>query len=206
MGQPNVDPLPAQSSGAQKATLLPPTTGLTSRFLDMFRSGSSYSSPSVFSALPGIQRSKSSTGHRASRPFLVPESIHPRPHSSGSTALESPLTTNTSSVWDKALEIAGKKLIENNLPLFDLTNLTSQSAEENIGAIVKGLNNLLESDKQKYWSYTWLGKKVIVMERLREILKIVDKYSKVVDIAVQSYPQVAALVWACVRAIIQVCV
>ena len=40
--------------------------------------------------------------------------------------------------------------------------------------------------------------------RLGKILKIVDNYSKVVDTAVQSNPQVSALVWAGVRAIIQV--
>ena len=58
----------------------------------------------------------------------------------------------------------------------------------------------------KRWSYTWRGKKVIVVERLGKILKSVEKYSKVVDIAVQSNPQVTALVWAAVWAIMRVCI
>ena len=37
-----------------------------------------------------------------------------------------------------------------------------------------------------------------------KILKRVEKYSKVVDTAVQSNPQVSALVWAGIRAIMQV--
>ena len=40
--------------------------------------------------------------------------------------------------------------------------------------------------------------------RLGKILKIVDNYSTVVGTAVQSNPQVSALVWAGLRAIIQV--
>ncbi|RPB17929.1 hypothetical protein L211DRAFT_431834, partial [Terfezia boudieri ATCC MYA-4762] len=60
-------------------------------------------------------------------------------------------------VWAKALELAEKKLNKNNLPPFNLTNLTSQSAEENIEAVVKALNAVQEDDKKKRWSYTWRG-------------------------------------------------
>ena len=70
--------------------------------------------------------------------------------------------------------------------------------------VVKKLATLQEENKEKQWSYNWRGKEVKVMERLGKILKIVDNYSKVVDTAVQSNPQVTALVWAGVRAIIQV--
>ena len=42
------------------------------------------------------------------------------------------------------------------------------------------------------------------MERFGKVLKIVDNYSKVVDISVQSNPKVSALVWGGVWAIIQV--
>jgi len=82
-------------------------------------------------------------------------------------------------------------------------NLTSQSAEENIEAVVKALNIAQEDDKKKRWGYTWRGKEVIVVERLGKILKSVEKYSRIVDIAVQSNPQVSALVWAGVWAIMQ---
>ena len=42
------------------------------------------------------------------------------------------------------------------------------------------------------------------MERLGKILRSVEKYSKVVDTAIQTSPQVSALVWAGVWAIMRV--
>ena len=113
-------------------------------------------------------------------------------------------TPDPDMVWAKALDIAKKKLSDNNLPPLDLTNLTSQSTEENIEAVVKALNTAQEGDKKERWSYTWRGKEVIVVERLGKILKSVEKYTKVVDNTIQSNPQVSALVWAGVWAIMRV--
>ena len=112
----------------------------------------------------------------------------------------------SSVVWAKALKIAEKKLSDNNLPFLDPTNLTSQSAGENIRAVVEALDTLQKDEKKKQWSYTWCGKKIMIVEHLAKILKTVAPYSKVVDTAVQSNPQVAALVWAGVWAIMRVCI
>ena len=109
-------------------------------------------------------------------------------------------------VWGKTLEIAKKKLSDKNLPLLDLTTLTSHSAEKNIAAVVKALNAIQEDDKKNRWSYTWCGKEVIIVEHLGKILKTVEKYSKVIDTTIQSNPEVTALVWGAVRAIMQVCI
>ena len=114
------------------------------------------------------------------------------------------VSSHSSTVWAKTLEITKKKLIDNGLPPLDLTNFTSQSAEENMQAFVKALNTLQKDEKKKGWSYTWKGKKVLVMEHLGKILKSMEKYSKVVDIAIQSNPQVSALVWAGIWAIMRV--
>ena len=119
-----------------------------------------------------------------------PDAIEPPPHSGV--------------VWGKTLEIAQRKLSEKNLPLLDLTKLISQSAEENILAVVKDLTTIQEDDKKSRWRYTWRGKEVVVVECLGKILKTVEKYSKVVDTTIQSNPEVAALVWGAVRAIMQV--
>lgn len=116
-----------------------------------------------------------------------------------------PGNTESSIVWAEALKIAKNKLGDNNLPL-DLTNLTSQSAEENIEAVIDALNILQGDDKKNRLKFNWNGKKVIVVERLGRILKRVEKYSKVVDTAIQSNPQVSALVWAGIGAIMQVCI
>lgn len=119
---------------------------------------------------------------------LVPNLIEPSPHSSAA--------------WDKALEIAEERLGD-KIPL-DLTNLTLQSAEENMEVVIKALHTLQEDDKKKKWSYTWRGKKVIIVEQVGKIFKSIDKYSKIVDTAVQSNPQISALVWAGVLAIMRV--
>lgn len=111
---------------------------------------------------------------------------------------------HSSMVWPKALEIAKEKLSVNNLPPLNLPSLTSQSAEENIEAVVQSLNDLQEDEQTKRWSYTWRGKKVIIVERLGEILRSIEKYSKVVDTAIQCYPQVSTLVWAGIQAIMRV--
>lgn len=108
-------------------------------------------------------------------------------------------------VWAKALEIVKKKLSNNNLPPLDTTNLTSQSAGENIETVVKALNTLQKDEKKKRWRYTWGGKDIIIVERVGKILKTMDLYSKAIDIAIQSNPQVSALVWAGVWVITQVC-
>lgn len=107
-------------------------------------------------------------------------------------------------VWDKALGIAKKKLSYNNLPPLNLSNFISKSASENIEAIIKALNTLQEDNKKQRWSYTWRGREVIVVEHLRKILGIVEKYSKVVDTTTQSDLGVTALVWAGVQAIMRV--
>ena len=113
-------------------------------------------------------------------------------------------SSQSSVVWAKTLEIAKQKLSDKNLPPLDLTNITSQSAEENIEAVIKTLITIQKDDKRKQWSYNWRGKEVIVVEHLGKFLKTAEKYSKVVDTAVQSNPEVTALVWAGIRAIMQV--
>lgn len=142
-----------------------------------------------------------------SQSLAAPPSVPTGPHSanSGRPVIQTiGPPSRPSVVWTKTLEIAEKKLSENNLPQLELMNLTSQSAEENIGIIIKGLHTLQEDDTKRQWSYTWRGKKVIVVERLGKILKCVEQYTKVVDIAVSSNPQVSALVWAGVWAILWV--
>ena len=177
LGHSDSDPQTSEGQGLQQAALsLSPATSRSSRLFNKFRWRSPSPSPSPSQSL--------GRGY-------------------GSNTSDQP-TAAASSVWAKALEIAKRKLSDNNLPPLDLTNLTSQSAEENIGAVIRALNAAQEDDRKKRWSYTWRGKEVIVVERLGKILKSVEKYSKVVDTAIQSNPQVSALVWAGVWAIMRV--
>ena len=102
-------------------------------------------------------------------------------------------------VWTQALEIVKKKLSDDDLSSLNLINLSSQSAEENIEAVVEALQTSQEYHHNKRLSY-------FIMERLGKILKYVQKYSKVVGTAISSNPEVSALVWAGVLAMIQVCI
>lgn len=114
-----------------------------------------------------------------------------------------PVPDHSAVLWAQALEIAKNKLSNNNLPLLDLTKLTSQSAEENIAALHTTLKTLQEDEKKKRWSYSWRGKEVIIVERLGEILRSREEYLKIVDNVTQSN-QLSALVWAGIRAMMQV--
>ena len=98
-----------------------------------------------------------------------------------------------SSIWTNALKIAEQKL-SNNKPPLNLTHLNSDSVEGNIGSIIEALKGIQEDDKKKRWTG----------ERFGKILKCVEKYSKIVDTAIQANPQVAALVWAGIWGIIRV--
>ena len=135
-------------------------------------------------------QSQAETNTHAAELRTDSDDIKPPPHSS--------------MVWVEALEIVSKKLCENNLPPLDLTILTSQSAEENIQTVFKSLNTLQEDEQKRRWRYTWRGKEVIIVERLGEILRSVEKYSGIVGTAIQSNPQVGALVWAGIQGIMQV--
>lgn len=195
-----------QSSGepkSQQASLSPPIMSRSGRIIDKFRRRSKSPSPSpnttgqpiAISAPPSTRQVQTLTKtdvHAVILPLaksnLVPNLIEPSPHSSAA--------------WDKALEIAKEKLGD-KLPL-DLTNLTLQSAEENMEVVIKALHTLQEDDKKKRWSYTWRGKKVMIVEQAGKIFKSIDKYSKIVGTAVQSNPQISALVWAGVLAIMRV--
>ena len=187
-GQSNVQLQPQQPSGGQQlqqAALSPPVPTRRSRVWGKLKRTPSPS--------PSPSPSLSPTANNAPCPSTSAPPLGPNP------------SPHSSQVWEKALEIADKKLRENGLPQLDRTSLPSQSAEENIGAVVKGLNTLQEVCRENQWSYTWHGKKIIVMDRLGKILTIVGGYSVVVGTAVQT-DHVGALVWAGVHGIMRVCI
>ena len=100
-----------------------------------------------------------------------------------------------SALWTNALKIAEQKLSNSKLPPLNLSHLISDSAEGNIGSIIEVLKDVQGDDKKERW----------IGERFGKILKCIERYSKIVDTAIQANPQVAALVWAGIRGVIQVC-
>lgn len=143
--------------------------------------------------------------NNAPLPTSAPPSTSKEPALAKTDMPEINSTPSLDVVWAETLELAKKKLGDKNLPL-DLTTLTSKSAGENIRAVIEALDTLQRDEKKNRWSYTWHGKEVIFVERLGKILKTVEPFSKVVDTAIQANPQVTALVWAGVLALMRVCI
>ena len=121
-----------------------------------------------------------------------------------STDPNNTITLSPDVVWAGALEITQKKLRDNNLSPLGITDLTTQSTEQTIEAVINALITLQNDDIKKRWRYTWRGRAVIVVQSLGKILKSIEKYSKVVDTVVDSNPQMRALVWAGIWGIMQV--
>ena len=135
-------------------------------------------------------------------PVSVPEEIDVQP--AKFPGLIEPLP-HSSVVWTQTLKLAEEKLRDKKLPPLGTLELTSDPAKENIGAVISSLNAMREDKQNKQWSYTTSdGRKIIFVERLGEILRSMEPYTKIVDTMIQHDPQVSALVWGGIQAIIQV--
>lgn len=101
------------------------------------------------------------------------------------------------SLWECTMEIADALLRVHDLPPFDWNTFSSTTSAEDIQSVIQTLKTppQVNDEKQR------LGR-----QRLRRILRGVEKYTKIVDTAVQHSPEVTALVWAGVRGLLQVCI
>ena len=99
------------------------------------------------------------------------------------------------SIWERTLDIAETMLRDHGLPALDRNTLGSASSAENIQAVLETLITA-QGEGQK--------EKLIGKDRLRRILRGVEKYTRIVDTAVQHSPEVTALVWAGIKGILQV--
>lgn len=150
-------------------------------------------------------------------PLARTEPIEP-PHSAPQKAQRNPTSQDNGgscdgtqdslpSVWDLTVQLAAKKLQEHGLqwpsPL-DPASLNSISATKNIQSLVETLESHRKEAKRKQWNYTFRGKKIVVAQRLEKIFRTVDKYTRVVDTAIQHSPEITALAWAGVRFMLQV--
>ncbi|KAF8451583.1 hypothetical protein BDZ91DRAFT_809488 [Kalaharituber pfeilii] len=76
---------------------------------------------------------------------------------------------------------------------------------EQIKMAIQALRDAHAKSKSKRWSYTNRhNEEVVVAERIQGILEGVEKYARVVDIAIQHSPEITALVWAGIRGILLV--
>ncbi|KAF8473824.1 hypothetical protein BDZ91DRAFT_339378 [Kalaharituber pfeilii] len=157
-------------------------------------------------------KSDGATGH--ARTSSAPPANRPPliiPHIAAQTVQQS-----TSSRLDTTLvssQSAKSQTVANSV-----ATVLSHSSKEQSGAppnhVVKATGSLYltEEDssakddvKKGQWQYTnSRGERVVVVERLGRILKGVQYYAGIVDVAIQHSPETTALIWAGVRFILQV--
>ncbi|KAF8472040.1 hypothetical protein BDZ91DRAFT_780824 [Kalaharituber pfeilii] len=83
-------------------------------------------------------------------------------------------------------------------------NLPSNPTRDQIEGEIRDLQTVHKESKEKQWKYTNRhGERVAVVERIGPILKCIESYSNIVDVAIQHNPKITALVWASVRAILR---
>jgi len=124
---------------------------------------------------------------------------------------ESPtfVDTNTGSALYAAAESTkpAKGLSEGTKAEFCAPIAASLSAPEkdlrsSIQDAVLEINRSLGDQK---WIYTRGGRTIDAGERMRRIVKGIDECAKIVDVLIQHYPDIVALVWGGVRFVLMVC-
>jgi len=103
------------------------------------------------------------------------------------------------SLWDKAAE----KLEDNGLQHIDLRRSDRRAVLRDLLNVVAEKKRICE---EKQWKYTKRnGDVVIIRDSLNKVVEWVNKFREVGDAAIQYDPTHAALPWAGVRLLLQVC-
>jgi len=142
-----------------------------------------------------------STSTRPTPASTVPD-IHSVPNSHIQNSC-----TRTCAIWQESLNIAQKKLAEKKLPpLEDLRPCSHDPAtrEEPVSTVVSSAIQDLEKTIQSKQQRGKDSKVSSCVDRMKAILKTFNNYALIVDIAIQHSPRITALVWAGVRATLQV--
>lgn len=77
--------------------------------------------------------------------------------------------------------------------------------DELVDAVVSIAEQAKELFERKRWKFDVNGKTVVVADQVERILRGMDKYSLIVDIAVPYGPSMASVVWGTVRSVMKVC-
>ncbi|KAF8417386.1 hypothetical protein EV426DRAFT_376156 [Tirmania nivea] len=126
---------------------------------------------------------------------------HPTVHTNDIPAVA--VCTDPNGLWQRALDIAQKKLSDKDLPPLDVSKHLSaasgangdQSASHIVALTIGDLQATIKTKQQRADGKT---------TRCEEMLKMFSKYAVIVDIAIQHSPQITALVWAGVRLTLQI--
>lgn len=143
----------------------------------------------------------------SSQPLPASEGPHgarhvPTPMNGVIEPAENPRCDRMCAIRQKSLDIAQKKLSEKKLPPLEHPNQCSHLSNAPvipIGKVVCFTIEELEATIQT--DYGGEGTR----GRIKDFLKVFKNYAIIVDTAVQHSPKITALVWAGVRATLQVC-
>jgi len=157
----------------------------------------------VINTIAPVNPSPQSPGP-VSAPASDPEALSSTPQANNSPSTVPP--SIASHLWQKALEIAQGSLAKYQLPSLEPGGSQSESAADNIQSLVAELETAHQQNKDRRWRYKDRdGNEVVWVERLGKVLKSVNKYATIVDIAIQHHPDITSLVWAGARTMLQVC-
>ena len=95
-------------------------------------------------------------------------------------------------------------IVENRLNEDERNHLKLLLSSGGLDSVIDATNLVKEELEKKRMTLTINGKETIVAEKIHKMLRGIDQYAKIVDTAISSKPDVAALVWSGLRFIIQV--
>ena len=103
-----------------------------------------------------------------------------------------PIVLPIERIWQQSIDLAQERLNEKKLPPLEPSSPTFKSVA-GTSSPVEDLKRIIDQSGQGPGANRW-----------RKILKTIDSYAKLVDMAIQHSPAITALVWPGVRTILQV--
>ena len=137
------------------------------------------------------------SGQRPKTPTNPSELLAPIDTSSAPSTCSTPNPTPLPlPVWQMSLEIAQNRLSKEKLPPLELHTHSSQSANEIAQETMRDLQQVIDTNQNGHGT---------VARKLKDFFVVFNKYTGVVDVAIQHSPEITALVWGGIRGILKAC-
>ena len=178
--------------------------------LSRFRLRATSPSPSQSTSAQTRPASRCRDRSPATRPPSIGPSLAPQAPASTATVSDSwrnpeIRTTSTDKVrpwyekqWTTGYDLALKRLSDAQRKQLEDYN------DGSIAAVTEAAKVVKEEAYANRWKPEWKGRAMVVVEQMEKILRKVDKYACIVDIAIQHSPEITALVWGGVRFLLMV--
>lgn len=131
-----------------------------------------------------------------------PLPVHPKAGSGQPALLASTSTRIASSILADALETLGSDDRDTIRILLQPTNAVS--ADDAFHEVHSRARELQQRSKVKRWSWNYKGRQIYLFEQADKVVRLLDKFKAVGDIAANADPIHVGLPWAGIRAILEV--